>query len=89
MGAVEPYDHDPTLAVPEPTSERSFGAKFSPAQGADTIVWLAGQSRDAVAQGGYYTKCALAEPNPLAEDEELAKSLWERSEVLAGVVTAT
>jgi NAD(P)-dependent dehydrogenase (short-subunit alcohol dehydrogenase family) len=62
---------------------------LSPAQGADTIVWLAGQSREAVAQGGYYTKRALAEPNPLAQDEELAKSLWERSEVLAGVVTAT
>ncbi|MGA7204838.1 MAG: SDR family NAD(P)-dependent oxidoreductase [Specibacter sp.] len=56
---------------------------LSPAQGADTLVWLAtsvpGQDWT---PGEYYAKRKVAKANSVASDAALAKELWERSEAM-------
>jgi NAD(P)-dependent dehydrogenase (short-subunit alcohol dehydrogenase family) len=56
---------------------------LTPEQGADTLVWLATAKpgRDWMS-GAYYAKRALAKANKQAYDAELARRLWDRSEVL-------
>jgi NAD(P)-dependent dehydrogenase (short-subunit alcohol dehydrogenase family) len=56
---------------------------LSPAQGADTLVWLATTvSGEDWIPGQYYAKRKVAKANPLAGDAALAKSLWEHSETM-------
>ncbi|HTT88475.1 MAG TPA: SDR family NAD(P)-dependent oxidoreductase [Acidimicrobiales bacterium] len=58
----------------------------SPGQGARTIVWLATtQPGEDWASGGYFADCKPAKASPLADDRQLAKGLWERSESLCGL----
>jgi NAD(P)-dependent dehydrogenase (short-subunit alcohol dehydrogenase family) len=54
---------------------------LTPAQGADTLVWLATSTpgQDWV-PGAYYAKRALAKANKQAYDADLARELWDRSE---------
>jgi len=63
-------------------------AMRSAERGADTIVWLAtatpGKDWES---GGYFADRKPARPSPLADDQALAKGLWERSEVLCGLAT--
>ncbi|HYQ62446.1 SDR family NAD(P)-dependent oxidoreductase [Actinophytocola sp.] len=56
------------------------------AQGADQIVWLAEGTPGTDWQSGayYYRRRAVAPRNPQADDAELARGLWERSEELLG-----
>lgn len=56
---------------------------LTPEQGADTLVWLATAKpgKDWMS-GAYYAKRALAKANKQAYDAELARRLWDRSEVL-------
>lgn len=55
---------------------------ITPAQGADTLVWLATADADELVNGGYYYQRALRQPNPQAEDEAALDQLWEESEEL-------
>lgn len=59
-----------------------FGA--SPVSGADTIVHLATSPQVEGVTGGYFYKSRPAIPSPQAQDDEVARRLWEESERLAG-----
>ena len=58
---------------------------ITPAEGADTLVWLA-TSKPGIdwVSGGYYSKRKLAVADSQAHDATLARELWERSLQLVG-----
>ena len=53
-------------------------------QGAVTSLYCATSPALAASGGGYYDKCAVQEPNPVATPE-LAELLWQRSATWAGL----
>ena len=61
---------------------------ISPAQGADTLVWLATADAGELSSGGYYAERALRKPNPHAEDEAAIDRLWTQSENLVSTTGA-
>jgi len=58
---------------------------LSPEEGAKTMVYLAGSAEVAGRSGGYYERCALAEPSREAQSPTAAKRLWELSAKIAGI----
>jgi hypothetical protein len=58
---------------------------LTPAQGADTLIWLASSPEAAGKTGGYWTKRKLVEPSAAARDDQAAHKLWESSASLSGV----
>ncbi len=68
-----------------------FGARMawpfmlSPDRGADTIVWLASLGETDGWSGQYFTKRQQEQPKADAEDPEVARRLWEVSEVSTGL----
>lgn len=58
---------------------------LSPEEGAKTMVYLASTAEVAGRSGGYYDRCALAEPSPEARRDEDARRLWEVSARIAQV----
>jgi retinol dehydrogenase-12 len=48
-------------------------------QGARTSIWCATSPDVAEQDGRYYDTCREKSPNPLADDAELARALWEKS----------
>ena len=63
-------------------------AKFfaiSPAEGAQTIIYLASSPEVANVTGKYFYKCRPTTPSAPALDDRAALALWERSAVLAGM----
>lgn len=58
----------------------------SPAQGADTLVWLARQPAAGIINGGYYARRRPRRPLPKAADPVLARRLWEASGRAVGLV---
>jgi NAD(P)-dependent dehydrogenase (short-subunit alcohol dehydrogenase family) len=63
-----------------------LGAPFfrSPERGASSLVWLAISDEAAPLTGAYVRDEKLAGPNAQAQDDTLARELWERSVELAG-----
>lgn len=61
---------------------------ISSEEGAKTQLHCATSPERADEDGLYYTKCRPKKPNPLAEDEALAKELWERSVAWTGAPTS-
>jgi NAD(P)-dependent dehydrogenase (short-subunit alcohol dehydrogenase family) len=57
---------------------------LTPAQGAESLVWLAASPDAAALNGAYVEEGRLVAPSRLAQDDELARRLWEESERLAG-----
>jgi NAD(P)-dependent dehydrogenase (short-subunit alcohol dehydrogenase family) len=57
---------------------------LTPAQGADTLVWLASSSDAEGISGGYFAKRRIAQSSPAAKDEVAARRLWDVSTNLAG-----
>lgn len=57
---------------------------LSPAEGAKTMVYLASSAEVAGRSGGYYERCALAEPSREAQSDTDARRLWELSAQIAG-----
>ncbi|GAA5226719.1 SDR family NAD(P)-dependent oxidoreductase [Paeniglutamicibacter antarcticus] len=52
----------------------------TPAKGADTLIWLAGQGRDRTwPSGAYFKHRKVARTNPQANDVSLCSSLWEQT----------
>jgi hypothetical protein len=49
-------------------------------EGAKTPLYCATAPELATVTGHYYDKCREVPPNPLADDEALAKELWARTE---------
>ena len=63
-------------------------AKFlaiPPAEGAETIVYLASSPDVAKTTGQYFYKCAPIAPSSWAQDDRAALLLWQRSAALAGI----
>ena len=59
---------------------------ISAEKGADTIVYLAASPEVEGLTGGYYEKNRRILPSRLAQNEAVAKNLWERSAALVGEV---
>jgi NAD(P)-dependent dehydrogenase (short-subunit alcohol dehydrogenase family) len=60
-----------------------YGDKAStPAQGADTLVWLAMDAEPGKSTGGYFFERAPAAVSPAGQDDALAERLWTESESL-------
>ena len=53
---------------------------LTPADGADTMVWLAGTPTTELTDGGYYIKRTLVRPSGVAADPAIAAALWTASE---------
>jgi hypothetical protein len=53
---------------------------LTPEQGADTVLWCATSDEVAHESGGYYQQWTRLAPSPVAQDDDLARDLWERSE---------
>lgn len=58
---------------------------LSPEEGAKTMVYLASAAEVAGHSGGYYERCALAEPSLEAQSDTDARRLWELSARIAGI----
>ena len=59
-----------------------------PAQGAQTIVYLASSPEVATTTGEYFEQNRLKAPSPLAQDGALAARLWETSVHLTGLASS-
>jgi retinol dehydrogenase 12 len=57
------------------------GSMLTPEQGADTVVWCATSDEVAAQSGLYYHHRTVATPSPQAQDDNLARELWELSEL--------
>jgi NAD(P)-dependent dehydrogenase (short-subunit alcohol dehydrogenase family) len=57
----------------------------SPARGARSLVWLAVSPQAAALDGDYVHDEEVVTPSAQAQDDELARALWERSAELAGL----
>lgn len=55
---------------------------LTPEQGARTVVWLACAPEAAGVSGKYFAKCRERRPNRAAQDDALARRLWDESERL-------
>ena len=58
---------------------------ISPANGAETIVYLASSPEIAAITGQYFYKCRPIAPSREAQNDKTANLLWERSAELAGL----
>lgn len=58
---------------------------LSPEEGAKTMVYLASSAEVAGRSGGYYDRCAPAEPSAAAQSDVDARRLWELSAGIAGI----
>jgi NAD(P)-dependent dehydrogenase (short-subunit alcohol dehydrogenase family) len=60
---------------------------ISAEKGADTIVYLAASPEVESLTGGYYERNRRTLPSAIAQDDAIAKSLWDRSASLVGLET--
>jgi hypothetical protein len=58
---------------------------ISPANGAETIVYLASSPEIAAIMAQYFDKCRPIAPSREAQNDKTANLLWERSAELAGL----
>jgi NAD(P)-dependent dehydrogenase (short-subunit alcohol dehydrogenase family) len=58
---------------------------ISPEKGARTIVHLASSPDVATISGEYFYKCKIATPTDAAQDDAVAKQLWDVSAKISGV----
>jgi len=56
--------------------------KLSPADGADTLIWLATAEEPGRSSGGYWYLRQPRTPNPLIDDDAYIARMWEESEKL-------
>ncbi len=71
-------------SVPQPLRWILMLFLVSEEEGAKTPLYCATAPELATVTGRYYVKCREARCNPLADDEALAKELWERTESAIG-----
>jgi NAD(P)-dependent dehydrogenase (short-subunit alcohol dehydrogenase family) len=57
----------------------------TPAQGADTLLWLATEDASALTNGGYYIKRKPAQPTPRTADPAAAAAVWDASAAALGL----
>ena len=61
-------------------------AALSPAEGADTLVWLATADEPGMSSGGYFHQRKPRTPSPFADEVANVDRLWEESEKLIAAV---
>lgn len=76
--AVHPGLVDTPL-IPGPIRALMRQSLLTPEQGADTVVWCATSGQVADESGHYYQRRSIAIPSGSAQDDDLARELWERS----------
>jgi NAD(P)-dependent dehydrogenase (short-subunit alcohol dehydrogenase family) len=64
---------------------RSFKSQ-TPAEGADTLIWLATAEEPGRSTGGYFYQRKARVPNPVVEDAAYVNRLWTESEKLLAKV---
>jgi len=69
-----------TRLIPTLVRPLMAGQMLSAEQGADTVVWCATSDLPTGHSGGYFQRRELAIPSIQAQDDDLARELWERSE---------
>jgi NAD(P)-dependent dehydrogenase (short-subunit alcohol dehydrogenase family) len=57
----------------------------TPAEGADTVVWLASSAEGGAQRGEYFVNRKVARSSPKSKDMALAARLWRESERLVGL----
>jgi NAD(P)-dependent dehydrogenase (short-subunit alcohol dehydrogenase family) len=62
----------------------SGSSMLTPEQGADTVIWCATSDEVTGDTGHYYQQRARLAPSPVAQSNELARELWERSDEWCG-----
>lgn len=55
---------------------------LTPAQGADTLIWLATAAQPGASNGGYFYERAPRIANPLVDDAAFIDKIWAVSEAL-------
>ena len=73
-----------TRLIPGPIRVLSAPSMVSPEQGADTVLWCATSEDVASESGQYYQRRTPLPPSSQAQDDDLARELWERSEEWCG-----
>jgi NAD(P)-dependent dehydrogenase (short-subunit alcohol dehydrogenase family) len=76
------FSHAPA----ETRSHTDALAKITPAEGADTLIWLATSDEGIATNGGYWYRRAPREPNPVVEDAKVVERFWTASEALVASV---
>jgi retinol dehydrogenase-14 len=83
--ATNIWSHAPWYAQPLLAAAKPF--MISAAKGADTIVHLAASPEVEGQTGGYYEGNRRVLPSRLAQDDVVAKALWDRSAAIVGLTT--
>ena len=83
--ATNIWSHAPRYAQPLLAVAKLF--MISAERGADTIVYLTASPEVEGLTGGYYERNRKVLPSRLAQDEAIAKTLWERSAAIVGLPT--
>jgi len=73
-----------TPLIPAPIRFLSGRRMLTPEQGADTVLWCATAAVVGNESGHYYQNRAMTPPSALAQDDDLARELWDRSEAWCG-----
>ncbi len=73
-----------TKLIPGPIRALSASSMVSPEQGADTVLWCATSEDVASESGQYYQQRTRLPPSAQAQDDDLARELWERSDEWCG-----
>jgi NAD(P)-dependent dehydrogenase (short-subunit alcohol dehydrogenase family) len=73
-----------TPLIPAPIRFLSGRRMLTPEQGADTVLWCATAAEVGNESGHYYQNRAMTPPSALAQDDDLARELWDRSEAWCG-----
>ncbi len=69
-----------TRLIPGPLRALSASTILSPEQGADTVLWCATSKDVASETGHYYQHRSPLPPSAKAQDDDLGRELWERSD---------
>jgi retinol dehydrogenase-14 len=81
--ATNIWSHAPRYTQPLLAVAKLF--MISAERGADTIVYLTASPEVEGLTGGYYERKRRVLPSAIAQDEAIAKRLWERSAALVGL----
>ncbi len=73
-----------TRLIPGPIRALSRTSMLSPEQGADTVLWCATSEEVASETGHYYQQRSRLPPSAQAQDDDLARELWVRSDEWCG-----
>lgn len=87
--SVHPGTVDSNFISHVPDSTRQYMETLeaiTPAEGADTLIWLATAATDLLENGGYYCERQLRQENPQALDEHAIARLWAESDKLIEAV---